>query len=724
VTSNLLVIERQYNLDVLQFTHLSVKEYLIVTRIADYSVFEAHLAVANSCLTYIDISLGPDYPPTSTTLNTMTFPEYAIWFWCFHCAMIGEEGRGHRELATKLAKLMRLAPVSENFANFTRIRHAWFGTPWWNKDEIVHAISEVPSPFFIACIWGYAEVVDDALSDMVHARTIWGHTALHIAAFYDRERILRQLLSAGADVNARDDAQRTPLFTAVYQNNVGIVRCLLEIKQLDVNVSAYEGMTPLIDAASEGRVEIVQALLQHEQTDVNARMSEGWTALTKAMVRGHTEVVLQMVHSGKELDINTQSHDRTPLTLALQGDILDIAYILIAQPSIDVNRKDRDGSTPLIIAAKHNHCDFVRYLLQNCKGLEISAQVKEGGTAFGWAVQSRNTNTVRVLVSCPEVDVNITTVYHQPLLHAAFDSVQRGVVCMLLERLDLNINALNKSNESAIFVAIRRREPDFAKLILESRAGLDPNLKYDITSYSRSKRDKSVRNLSEAEQRRLHGRTILHLGARLGYIEVLRLLIDKFKDTVNVHARIAQGDTALHCAVSGTSLEALQILLDETEIDIDATNEDGMTVLHLAAESGNPDAVLLLLDHGADMDIAANGGSTAEQLAARNGHDEVAELLRSIRRKQDMSLGEAESLDLAVGSDEIVGVLYPQTAEKYAQAKAPGPQPLPTRRRLLVPPLDASRSPPLPSPTQNGARAQPGIRRTRKQGVRTRATSN
>ncbi|KAL3454351.1 ankyrin repeat-containing domain protein [Aspergillus insuetus] len=261
--------------------------------------------------------------------------------------------------------------------------------------------------------------------------------------------------------------------------------------------------------------------------------------------------------------------------------------------SIDVNSKDGDGSTPLITAAKHDHCDFVRYLLQNRKDLVINAQDKLGGTALGWAVESRSADTVRVLVSHPGVDVNIPTVHHQPLLHTAFDGAQGGVVRMLLERLDLNINALDKSNG------------------------------YDISNFSRRW-------------------TILHLAARLGYTEVLRLLIDKFKDTLNVHARIAQGDTALHCAVSGASLEALQILLDETEIDIDATNENGMAALHLAAESGNLGAVRLLLEHGADVDIAENGGSTVEQFATSSGHTKVAELRRSRRRTQSMSLGKAE----------------------------------------------------------------------------------
>jgi hypothetical protein len=46
----------------------------------------------------------------------------------------------------------------------------------------------------------------------------------------------------------------------------------------------------------------------------------------------------------------------------------------------------------------------------------------------------------------------------EPLLHAAIKSGQVATVRLLLERLDLDINALNEFNESAIFVAISRKE--------------------------------------------------------------------------------------------------------------------------------------------------------------------------------------------------------------------------------------------------------------------------
>jgi ankyrin repeat protein len=70
---------------------------------------------------------------------------------------------------------------------------------------------------------------------------------------------------------------------AVYRNNVGIVRSLLDVEHLDVNASDHEGITPLLLAASEGYAELVRVLLQSGVIDVNARMYNGWTALTRAV---------------------------------------------------------------------------------------------------------------------------------------------------------------------------------------------------------------------------------------------------------------------------------------------------------------------------------------------------------------------------------------------------------------------------------------------------------
>ena len=51
------------------------------------------------------------------------------------------------------------------------------------------------------------------------------------------------------------------------------------------------------------------------------------------------------------------------------------------------------------------------------------------------------------------------------------------------------------------------------------------------------------------------------------------------------------------------------------------------TPLHAAAEAGRPDCVQVLLEHGANVNQAQEGGLTALHMAARHGHLDVIQLL-------------------------------------------------------------------------------------------------
>lgn len=73
--------------------------------------------------------------------------------------------------------------------------------------------------------------------------------------------------------------------------------------------------------------------------------------------------------------------------------------------------------------------------------------------------------------------------------------------------------------------------------------------------------------------------------------------------------------------------------------DVDSVDYRGATPLFYAARNGKADAVTLLLQNGANTTLQLSGGSTAEDIAAKNGHLHVAEMLRlySIRRSGNSS---------------------------------------------------------------------------------------
>ena len=90
--------------------------------------------------------------------------------------------------------------------------------------------------------------------------------------------LVKQLISKGADVNAKDELEMTPLEAAVEKGNLSIVKYLVA-KGADVNSKnkLMFGWTPLHFAA-ERSLEVVKYLVS-KGADVNAKDENGQTPL-------------------------------------------------------------------------------------------------------------------------------------------------------------------------------------------------------------------------------------------------------------------------------------------------------------------------------------------------------------------------------------------------------------------------------------------------------------
>jgi ankyrin repeat protein len=74
------------------------------------------------------------------------------------------------------------------------------------------------------------------------------------------------------------------------------------------------------------------------------------------------------------------------------------------------------------------------------------------------------------------------------------------------------------------------------------------------------------------------------------------------------HAAMAAGQELLMATEVG-DLEHMRALL-ANRVDLNATNAQGWTPLHVAAAGGNVEVVGLLLAHGVDVNAASNIGAT------------------------------------------------------------------------------------------------------------------
>ena len=62
------------------------------------------------------------------------------------------------------------------------------------------------------------------------------------------------------------------------------------------------------------------------------------------------------------------------------------------------------------------------------------------------------------------------------------------------------------------------------------------------------------------------------------------------------------------------------------------TNNEGYTALMLASVNGRIEVLRLLLDAGADKNMADNDGDTAAMLASLRGHVDIVSLLEAVPR--------------------------------------------------------------------------------------------
>jgi ankyrin repeat protein len=89
-----------------------------------------------------------------------------------------------------------------------------------------------------------------------------GDTALMKATRQGIYSVVQELISAGADINARNNDNNNALWFACFGNHYELINLLLEMK-INIDNQNDNGATVLMYAASSGKAEVVKLLLQH-----------------------------------------------------------------------------------------------------------------------------------------------------------------------------------------------------------------------------------------------------------------------------------------------------------------------------------------------------------------------------------------------------------------------------------------------------------------------------
>lgn len=160
-----------------------------------------------------------------------------------------------------------------------------------------------------------------------------------------------------------------------------------------------------------------------------------------------------------------------------------------------------------------------------------------------------------------------------------------------------------------------------------------------------------------------NGSTALHAAAAFGFINWIKRLCN-FRE-INIDAKDKTGATPLICAVKLGNTEVVRLLL-EKGAQVNIARDDTQTPLHMATRYGFLEIVRLLLENGAHVDQTAQDGYTALFGAAQEGFVDIVRLL--LEKKAQINLASNQGvtpLNMAAmqGHTKVVRLLLEKGAD-------------------------------------------------------------
>lgn len=215
-----------------------------------------------------------------------------------------------------------------------------------------------------------------------------GYTLLKSMAEQVNIDMVRALLNMGADTDAETKRYTTtPLYVAVQQDDLEIVRLLLEAGA-NPNAQNVDRWFPLANAQS---IEMVQLLLDYG-ADIHLTNEMGQDALQD---QKDPEVAAYLIEAGAHVNPD-KGQSGSPLQGAARNGNLEKMRLLL-QRGADVDQAESWGETALMTAAEHSFVKGVRLLLDHHANVHLKENDEHGRTALFYAAAPEGFTSYRLM---------------------------------------------------------------------------------------------------------------------------------------------------------------------------------------------------------------------------------------------------------------------------------------------------------------------------------------
>ncbi|PSN28979.1 hypothetical protein C0J52_28487 [Blattella germanica] len=270
-------------------------------------------------------------------------------------------------------------------------------------------------------------------------------------------------------------------------------------------------------------IEFVKALLL-ANADPNFINPSTEQAPVHLAVYLHNVEALQILLSIKPpIDINIQSnHSKTPLHIAVEENLPDCVEMILERSDVDVNLRDAYDNTALYIATKNKNRPVVQNILEYMNNREKHIRRKDKELIM---------KTFPILTT-PEqlLDTRDDLPEHQSVLFQYLFKEDSKKFCQTFKNeIEKGKNHANSNNGRNTFLqcAVEKNMVDAVKLLL--KYGADPN-------HSQT------------------GNPPFIIATKSKFYEIMKLFLQLPKEKFQINVRDVKGDTALHWAANNCEL--------------------------------------------------------------------------------------------------------------------------------------------------------------------------
>ena len=282
--------------------------------------------------------------------------------------------------------------------------------------------------FNLACEYGNIDMVKLLIQYGQNVKGIEGRNAFTNASYLGNIEMVKFLISQGVDINSKDVFDRSALMMSLSSNNNNMIKFLIK-NGANINEKLSEDENILTFAIGGHKFGAVQKLIENganvhwdgltkwsplkklycimkstDKSDDGNKLFE--LIIDKSQNIGTDPVILDAIFHGdmalieklvaKGAEINSLIDQKvTPLIYSIKLDKKNIFDYLLSDKSVDLNKTDCEGKTPLIWAADYAREDYVKILIE--KGADTSIKDRFGTDALFYAKNSGSEKIVEMI---------------------------------------------------------------------------------------------------------------------------------------------------------------------------------------------------------------------------------------------------------------------------------------------------------------------------------------